>query len=129
MCVAGKNTEPRVGFVEHRVTGNEVHDPLAVILQRYVADSHHRPAPDHRTSGGTLNSEKPGLVSPKRQRKVPRTAPRSPAFSGSSPCYSMQARSNPQPPGVENRGNFPGAGLTASPPAAATRAEFFAYAC
>src|SRR5271166_6800523 len=50
-----------------------------------------------------------GLVSPKRQRNVPRTAPRSPAFSGSSPCYSMQARSNPQPPGVENRGNFPGA--------------------
>ena len=48
-----------------------------------------------------------GLVSPKRQRKVPRTAPRSPAFSGSNPCYSMQAGSNPQPPGVENRGNFP----------------------
>ena len=61
-----------------------------------------------------------GLVSPKRQRNVPRTAPRSPALSGSSPCYSMQARSNPQPPGVENRGNFPGALLTASPPAAAT---------
>src|SRR5271157_131151 len=80
--------EPRVGFVEHRLTGNEVHDPLAVILQRYVADSHHLPAPDHRTSGDTtLNSEKPGLVSPKRQRKVPRTAPRSPAFSGSSPYY------------------------------------------
>ena len=48
-----------------------------------------------------------GLVSPKRQRKVPRTAPRSPAFSGSNPYYSMQAGSNPQPPGVENRGNFP----------------------
>ena len=48
------------------------------------------------------------MVSPKRQRKVPRTAPRSPAFSGSSRCYCMQARSNPQPPGVENRGNFPG---------------------
>ena len=57
--------------------------------------------------GDTLNSEKLGLVSPKRQRKVPRTAPRSPAFSGSSACYSMQARSNPQPPGVENREIFP----------------------
>ena len=48
-----------------------------------------------------------GLVSPQRQRKVPRTAPRSPAFSRTSPCYSMQARSNPQPPGVENREIFP----------------------
>ena len=55
------------------------------------------------------------VISPKRQRKVPRTAARSPAFSGSSLCYSMQARSNPQPPGVENGGNFPGALLTASP--------------
>jgi hypothetical protein len=27
----------------------------------------------------------------------------------------MQARPNPQPPGGENRGNFPGALLTASP--------------
>src|SRR5271166_3994844 len=53
--------EPRVGFVEHRVTGNEVHDPLAVILQRYVADDKHRPAPDHRTSEDTmLHSEKLG---------------------------------------------------------------------
>src|SRR5271157_3366891 len=65
--------EPRVGFVEHRVTGNEVYDPLAVILQRYVADSHHRPAPDHRTSdeGSTRGRPGPHVVPVAQREEVP----------------------------------------------------------
>src|SRR5208337_3095117 len=66
--------EPRVGFVEHRVTGNEVHDPQAVILQRYVADSHHRPAPDYRTSTKGFTRERPGppVVPVAQREEVPR---------------------------------------------------------